>query len=390
MKNWIFYILTIFTSVLILVIGHFVFVNSTTVYNNEYDDYILTNYRARVIEIFSIEDEQFQISIDIYGQPIYADMRQIIFTANLTSTNDNRQILARQIITDIAEIPTRQVAEGDIVLLQLDSGLQVFELIGFVRIHYIIIFAVIIFALIIIFGRMQGFNSIVALALIIAAIFMVFIPAILSGANIYIAALLVCVYSIITTLLIVIGPTKKSISTMVGCLISVACTAVIVLIMDNILGLTGLVDSYAYSINVLILNDSSDLRAIIFAGIVIGSVGAIMDVCMSISSSLWEVSKTGGNNFNDLYKSGINIGKDILGTMANTLVLAYIGSSITITMLIITNFVNVLDIFHDEMIIQELLRSLVGIFGIFLAIPITTVVCAFLYTKKQVSGTTNA
>jgi len=249
-----------------------------------------------------------------------------------------------------------------------------------VRINYILILAGVVLVAIVGFGRWQGLNSLVALGFTVAAIFVVFVPVVLYGGNPYVWALVVSVYATLSTLLIVIGANKKALATIMGTLLAVGVTAMLTVFMSRIMGMTGLLSPE--DMNMLLYNPNLNLNAIVFAGIVLGALGATMDVCMSIASSLWEVSQTNKNAFGELYRSGIAIGKDILGTMANTLVLAYMGSYLTVILLLNTVYAhNIANVFYLEPIIAELLRALVGVFGIFLAIPITTLTCAWLYGK---------
>ena len=155
----------------------------------------------------------------------------------------------------------------------------------------------------------------------------------------------------------------------------------LMVLMDNLLGLTGAVNHEATALLNLPIENPLDLRAIIFAGVIFGAVGAIMDVAMSIASALWEVREAGGvSDFRSLMKSGITIGQDTLGTMLNTLILAYIGSSLSIILLITANTTSFMELFNMEMIIVELLRALIGSFGMLLSIPLTAAICGWLFS----------
>ena len=106
---------------------------------------------------------------------------------------------------------------------------------------------------------------------------------------------------------------------------------------------------------------------------------------MSLSSSLLEVSEKMGEqrNFKELFRSGMTIGRDIMGTMANTLILAYIGSSLSVVLLMVANESSLLSLFNREMIVEEILQALAGSFGILFTIPLTSLFAAWLYTKKK-------
>jgi uncharacterized membrane protein len=139
------------------------------------------------------------------------------------------------------------------------------------------------------------------------------------------------------------------------------------------------------------LDKPFNLRGIVFAGIVIGAMGAIMDVAMSMSSALWEVKEKAGKiSIMELFRSGLNIGRDIMGTMANTLVLAYIGTSLSVVIMLSIYNNSIFNLFNSEMIAVEVLQALAGSFGILSAMPLTAFFCSTIYVKgkKQKNFTT--
>ncbi|MCL2357185.1 MAG: YibE/F family protein [Defluviitaleaceae bacterium] len=310
---------------------------------------------------------------------------EITFGA-LISRGERRgdEVIVRQLLADFFLVNEREVSVGDRILIVYDDWNSIYHFAGYVRINHIIILGAVFLGLIILFARKKGFNAIVALGFTCMAVFWVFIPAILSGRNIYITAIIICVFSVVSTLLIVIGPNKKALSAMLGCLGGVLLAGILMLLMDAILHLTGAPDQETEFLLLLPTEYPINLRAIVFAGVILGAVGAIMDVAMSIASSLQEVKDAGGGKtFADLFKSGINIGKDILGTMLNTLILAYIGSSLSIILLLTADTASPTILFNTEMIIVEFLRALVGSFGMLLTVPLTAAICAWLYVRND-------
>lgn len=276
----------------------------------------------------------------------------------------------------------REARVGDRVMLSTtDRG--VWNFVDYIRIHYIVILGGIFVVLMIIFGRMKGFNSILSLGLTCTAIFAVFIPSILSGMNIYISAIVVCVHSVITTLFIINGVNKKSAAAVSGCLGGVVAAGLITFTMNRIMELTGITQTE--SIHLLYLSEHPiDLNAIIFASIIIGAVGAIMDMSVSISSALWELKRrVPDSSFGDIFRSGVNIGKDIIGSNINTLILAYIGSSLTVVLIFLVHNTSFLRLFNREWVVVELLQAIVGSFGIFLTMPLTALICAALYSRER-------
>ena len=186
------------------------------------------------------------------------------------------------------------------------------------------------------------------------------------------------------TLVVVSGFNPKTSAAIIGCISGIALSAILVLIMNSILKLTGVVDEA--SVYLLLMNPDHpvDLKAIIFGAIIIGAMGAIMDVSMSISSALYEMKENyAAHSFGQLVASGMTIGRDIMGTMANTLVLAYIGSSLSTVLLLITYNSSLLDLMNREMVVIEILQAIIGSLGILMTLPLTAIASGFLYTRNN-------
>jgi len=338
---------------------------------------------AVITEITDIEEWDQEM-----GTGFVISSTLITFNARITGGEmRGRQVIAEQFLDGWTIATAREVEAGDRILIIYNDFNGVFEFVDYVRINYIIILGAIFFALMLLFGGKKGLNSIVALGFTCMAIFMVLVPAILGGRNIYLTAIVICVFIIVSTLLMVIGPNKKALSAMLGCLGGVILAAGLMFFMDVILNLTGIVDHDSQFLLALPIENQISLNAIVFAGVIIGAVGAVMDVAMSISSSLWEVKLASPDDmsFSKIFKSGINIGKDIMGTMLNTLILAYIGSSLSLILLMsfYFNATSFVELFNREMIVVEFLRALIGSFGIFLAVPLTSGICGWLYAGEK-------
>ena len=122
----------------------------------------------------------------------------------------------------------------------------------------------------------------------------------------------------------------------------------------------------------------------IFAAIIIGAVGATMDVGMDIAASLTEIyHKNPDIGMRELARSGFTIGRDIMGTMSNTLVLAYIGSGLHVTLLFMTYYDSLETVLNVEMMTNEVLQALAGSIGIVFTIPTTTLATVFLYALSR-------
>ncbi len=252
------------------------------------------------------------------------------------------------------------------------------------RLTYIIIFAVFFAVMIIVFSGLKGLRSLVGLIITCAAIFLVFIPLLLDGKNAIALAILTCVMVTVITLLIVCGINKKALAAILGCTAGFLIAGGLTYIMQRVLNMTGLIDTNA---NLLYLQSNLDMNGLLFAGIIIGALGATMDVAVSIASSLEEIiSHKEDLKRKELIKSGMKIGGDIMGTMVNTLILAYVGSSMSLIVLMISNTTQMEYALSWELFSAEFVRALAGSIGLIFTVPATALIMAVLLKRKHVES----
>ncbi|MCL2006926.1 MAG: YibE/F family protein [Treponema sp.] len=374
------YLITVIISILLLYIGHRIVSFDLNLFQNFTQEHARATVQSVIGRELQGEDLEPFDEFDDFFSAMMGEV--IVFEAEIRSgIRKGETVVAEQNISSFLLSPQREVRNGDSVLLISFGETWFFN--GYIRTNQLLVLGSIFTICIIIFGGKKGFNTLLSLSLTCAAIFLVFIPSILSGFNIYLMAGLVCIYTVIMTLLIVIGLHEKALAACIGCISGIVITGLVAVIMNYSLHLTGIVDEHSRFLANLPLANPINLRAIIFAGIIIGATGAIMDVAMSISSALWELKEKGGViSVDTLFRSGINIGRDILGSMANTLILAYIGSALSVVLIISVYSNSLMELLNTEMIVVEILQALAGIFGILLAMPLTAFFCALLYTKK--------
>jgi uncharacterized membrane protein len=371
------YLATVIISILIIFAGHKIAVQGLIVFQNKSHE-ILKVKVLNVIELIDL-DEGFFDDEDLF--PMQG--KRIVFESAVTSGERKGEVLtASQNFGGFLHIPQRQVKKGDSVLLIKFDNEWFFN--GYLRTNKLIGLTIIFSICLLLFGGKKGFNTILSLSFTCAAVFAVFIPGILSGKNIYIMSVFVCAYTIVITLLLVIGYNKKSLAASLGCLGGLAVSGIIIVVMDRLLHLTGVVDENSRYLTNLPLDNPINLKAIIFAGIIIGAMGAVEDVATSIASSLWEIKEKAENiKFEALFRSGITIGRDIMGSMSNTLILAYIGSSLSVVLILSVFSGSLLALLNMEMIVVEILQALIGSLGILFSMPLTALVCSIAYLKDK-------
>ena len=126
------------------------------------------------------------------------------------------------------------------------------------------------------------------------------------------------------------------------------------------------------------------IKDVLFAGVLISSLGAIMDTGMSIVSALYEVyTHNPGLNTRELFLSGIEMGKDMIGTMTNTLILAFTGSAFITLLVFLSYQVQVNQLFNSNYLTIEIAQGICGSFGIVITVPAASLItAAFLVRKK--------
>ncbi|MCR4770695.1 MAG: YibE/F family protein [Oscillospiraceae bacterium] len=279
---------------------------------------------------------------------------------------------------------TKETEVGDRVLIRYvgEDAEPQWQFVQLIRTNKLLILAIILFVILIIFGRIKGIQIMISIGFTCCAVFLFFVPSILSGISIYFSAVLVCIYSIIMTFLIVNGFHRKTFCAMIGALCGIAASGLLSLLMNRFMSMSGYLDESSLELTYLAMEKPIDLRAVLFAAVLIGALGVIMDVSMSIASSMWELRESSNeSDFRTLFRSGLNIGRDITGTMANTLILAYIGGSLTEVLLLVTANTSLPYLLNREVVIAEILQTLIGVFSILFTIPLTALICAALYTK---------
>ncbi len=238
-------------------------------------------------------------------------------------------------------------------------------------------------ALILIIGRSKGVSTIIALIITALSVFLIFIPSVLIGKNIYASTIVITMFIILSSLLLLNGWNKKTLCAIVGNAGGILASGVLANFINKAFGITGILNSDYLFLTMLEGGISINLPALIWGGILIGSLGAIMDVAMSLSSSMFELSEQMYEpSFKKLVVSGMNIGRDAIGTMTNTLILAYVGGSMATILLFTAYTRDLVLLLNYEMLLVEVIQAVVGSIGILLAVPITVFFSAWIFLKK--------
>lgn len=250
------------------------------------------------------------------------------------------------------------------------------------RSTYIYIVIGIFVALILIIGKMKGLKTVITLMLTILLVIKGLLPGLLAGYNPILLTILIAFVITLVTILAVSGINKKSFAAIIGILGGVFVAGLIAYIVGSEIKLTGLSSDEAVMLMYIPQGIAFDFRGLLFAGIIISAIGAIMDVGVSVASAMEEVKNVDPSiSTKALIMSGMNVGKDAMGTMANTLILAYTGSSIPMLLLFTAYGEDFTKIINLDMIATEIIGALAGSIGLVLCIPLTAVAMGMLNEK---------
>lgn len=264
-----------------------------------------------------------------------------------------------------------------IVCLQSKDGHIIYSsFFGVNRKDIITKMTIIFVAILVIIGGFKGIFATISLLATFLLIIFCLIPLMLNGVNPILATILVSSISIFISFILITGFSKKSFCAIISTIGGTIIAGIFAFYFGNLMALTGLSND---SVQTLVTQTdiTIDYRGLLFSGMILGTMGAVMDIGMSITSFIFEL-KTKKPNISSiaLFNSGMTVGKDIMSTMTNTLILAYAGSSLPLFLYfagISNDFTNIVNI---EFIAEEILRSISGSIGLILTIPLTSFIAA--------------
>lgn len=339
------------------------------------DDYDEEVQRARVIEI---EEPAGPAGEDEF----YAESLAVRLEV-LSGENRGEEIDAVHSLTGNPAFDL-DIQPGDRVLItSLDIGgvTEVFIL-EYERDRIIYIVLGVFVLLLLLLGGLKGLKTILTLGLTLLLLLGVLIPGLLAGYSPILLTIGISIIITVFTLLIVGGLNSKSYSAIIGVLGGVFIAGMIAYVVGNMINLTGLSSQEAAMLQFIPQDVEFDFGGLLFAGIIMGALGAVMDVGISIASAMEEIRQVNPSiSTKNLILSGLNVGKDIMGTMANTLILAYVGSLIPVLLLFAAYQEPYLSIINMDIIATEVIRALSGSIGLILTIPLTAVTSGLLRDK---------
>ena len=234
-------------------------------------------------------------------------------------------------------------------------------------------------------GGKTGAKSILGLALTVAMLLLIFLPLLMKGWAPIPTAFLLCSLLAIVCFVILGGCSKKIACACIGTIAGMALAMLFGLLSQQLLHLDGLRATDAEALLQLRQTGTPvHIRGLLVAGVIISALGAVMDVAMSISSALSELKTVNPElTTRGLWKSGMNIGRDMVGTMTNTLILAILGSSTVLILYMYSLSLSWHQLMSSSYMGIEVISSVSSAVGVILAVPLTALTCAIIYGRSQ-------
>ena len=334
-------------------------------------------YEAEIVNVIkeNLQDDKYIEEIELGYQQVSVKILDGPYVENQYEITNN-----------VSRLYNTVVKKGDKVIVAMyfmDNKLNDVAISSFKRSTSLSIMVILFLLVILLVGGFKGLKSIVALLFTMICIIFLMVPLMLRGVSPIISAIIIAIISTSITLVLVSGTNKKTLSAIIGTLIGVLIAGVLAYIFGETTNLSGINMSEAESIMYIAETTNLKINGILFAGILVSALGAVMDVAMSISSSIFEISSIDkAMSIKSLFKSGMNIGRDIIGTMSNTLILAFAGGSINVLILLYSSNMPANRLLNLDILGTELIQGFAGTIGIILTVPATAIIAAYLCKKK--------
>ena len=232
-------------------------------------------------------------------------------------------------------------------------------------------------------GGKQGVKGALGLVFTVLCILFVYLPMIYRGCSPFWTAVFICAITTLVTMWLIGGPTRKTAVAVGGTVAGVVIAGAAASLFSAATGITGWNVSDIESLMTLATAGQVQVGGLLFSGLLISTLGAVMDVSMSIASAIQEVyAQNPSLSRLALFKAGMRVGRDLMGTDSNTLILAFAGGSVSMLVLDYAYDLPFLQIINSNNIGIAVMQGLSGSFGIVLAVPATVALAVAAYTWR--------
>ena len=346
---------------------------------NIYGKEVVEFEKATVVEIISEEKE-----IDEYAEGAYVGNQSLSVIVK-SGRYKGETMTIYNYFGPLSGVP---VEVGDSVTITIkthsdgEHSATVYE---FNRIPIIGAFIVIFFIAVVLVGGKVGLKSLIGLVFTVISLFSILIPLLLKGAPIIPTTVIVCAYVLLVSLILLGGINRKTISAFLGALSGMLIAMLFGLVVQKIAKIDGLrLEDAEPLLQLRYIGAEVKIRGLLVAGIIVSALGAVMDEAMNISSALEEIHAANPSmDRKALFKSGMNIGRDTVGTMTNALIMAFLGSEFSLMIFLFARDLTFYHLYSTAFFALETISGLSSSIGMVLSIPLTNMIATSLITRGQ-------
>jgi uncharacterized membrane protein len=331
--------------------------------------------RAKVVEI--IKDDT---TTDSTTENIRRGSQEI--KVKVLSGEHKGEVL--QITNYLSALYNVYVKEGTQLIVRVDittNGEYSMQVYNYNRLPILAGFILLFFILLCAIGGKKGIKAMGGLIFTMFCMLFILLPLLLHGYSTMPVVLLIVIVTSIFSIVLLTGYSKKSVSAIIGTILGVLFAGFCAWIVEILVNITGFQMDEA-EVLILVAKDWGNalkIKDLLVGGIIISALGGIMDVAVTIASSIHEIQLLNPDlSRRKLFRSGMNVGKDAMGTMANTLILAFTGNSLNLMLMIYSYGIPITQLVNTDLIAIEIIRAIAGSIGIILTVPIIAFISAYL------------
>ena len=375
-NNWISVVVLVAAAAIFA--GLFLFSHEGTIYQSQSTE--LENVSYETATVLNVSRDTVEPNFEAGTVEIPEVGSQTIL---IRITSGAYQGLVLELQNQVSVFNGTRVQTGDnitVTLVSKDDQVQSCTLYHYNRVPHVFWLILIFFAITILVGGKTGAKSLLGLVITVVCLIWIMCPLLMKGFYPDWTALGLCIYVEIVCFTILDGVNKKTVCAMIGTAVGMSLAALFGVLAQ----LFTRINSYSmYTTSTLVdefLNIQRQgiplrIHGLLTAGVIISSLGAVMDVAMSLSSSIRELKEVNPElTRGQLWRSGMRIGRDMVGTMTNTLVLAFVGSSLLLIIYMWSLNLSFYQLVSTTFFAVELISALASSVGVILAVPVTALV----------------
>ena len=263
-------------------------------------------------------------------------------------------------------------------MFNYDRGIQLIPLVA--------VFVILLLVL----GGKKGVGALFGLLFTLVCVWWILIPGLIQGLPAMPLTIFIVSVTATASLVALNGWSCKTFCAALGCMAGVVAAGVAAALVGAAMPMDGFNMTEAEDLILYGADKGLDIHGLLVCGVLIASLGAVMDVALSLASAMWEIHLINPDmKPRQLVQSGMQVGKDAMGTMANTLILAFAGASLNLLILIQTYDIPFLQLINTDFLCIEIIQSMAGSIGILLTVPLVAAISAQIMTRKGGSTQVN-